>query len=361
MQFSFLSVLFLFGALQGILFMAGMWRKRTQHSLTLRLLMLLLISISVILSHHGILMSLSGKEAWHYSLMGVSAACWLAVPPALYLYVLSLTEEGFRWRPGYLGYFVFSIYHIVNWLLGLFGFRFGFYLLFSGFPQLYNYAWLGSYLLVAVVFGVGTLRLLKPAPQLARLRWMRHYVIAFLIAIGISTVALLYIGLYSELSAYFEFSLLFVFEVFVLALVYQSIRRSTYSVLLANRLYGTTAASAPRLKVLHLNLEQYMKREQPFLRPDLKLGDLAKGIEATENELSQLFTQYLGSSFYAYVNGYRLVAFEHALGKLENAHLSISGLAIECGFRSKTSLYKVFREKHGTTPVAFLRARTQVQ
>jgi len=174
MQFSFLSVLFLFGALQGILFMAGMWRKRTQHSLTLRLLMLLLISISVILSHHGILMSLSGKEAWHYSLMGVSAACWLAVPPALYLYVLSLTEEGFRWRPGYLGYFVFSIYHIVNWLLGLFGF---------------------SYLLVAVVFGVGTLRLLKPAPQLARLRWMRHYVIAFLIAIGISTVALLYIGL----------------------------------------------------------------------------------------------------------------------------------------------------------------------
>lgn len=363
MQFSFLSVLFLFGALQAMLFMAGIWRKNIAHPSSLRLLLLLLGSISVILAHHGVFMSLSGTEPWHYSLMGLSAACWLAVPPALYLYVLSLVDEEFQWRPVYWLYFLVSIYHVVSWLLAFTGFQIGFYLLFASIPQWYGFAWLSSYLVVATIFGFGALRLLTdgptPRPQLARLNWMRYYIVAFLIAIGISAAALCYMAIYTELSDYFEFSLLFVFEVFVLALVYQSLRRSTYSVFLANRLYGTTAATAAELKTLHLNLEQYMVREQPYLRPDLKLGELAKGIGAADNQLSQLFTQHLGSNFYNYVNSYRLAAFENSLGKRETAHLSINGLAAECGFRSKTSLYKVFREKHGTTPVAFLKSRAQ--
>ncbi|MFK8164481.1 MAG: helix-turn-helix domain-containing protein [Lewinella sp.] len=363
MQFSFLSVLFLFGALQALLFMAGVWRKNTRHPISLRLLLLLLACIAVILAHHGIFMNLSGREAWHYSLMGLSAACWLAVPPALYLYVFSLVDEKFRWRRGYWGYFTVSIYHVISWLLAFTGFKYGFYLLFASIPQWYNFAWLGSYLVVAAIFGIGTLRLLAqgpaPDPQLIRLNWMRYYVIAFLVAIGISTATLFYMGIYTRLSEYFEFTLLFVFEVFVLALVYQSLRRSTYSVLLANRLYGATATTASELKTLHLRLEQYMEKEVPYLRPDLKLSELAKAVGATDNELSQLFTQHLVSNFYSYVNGYRLAAFENALGKEENAHLSINGLAIECGFKSKTSLYKVFRQKHGTTPVAFLKAQAQ--
>lgn len=362
MQFSFLSVLFLFGALQAFLFMAGMWQKSVRHPISLRLLFLLLASISLILVHHGVFINLSGLEVWHYSLMGLSAACWLAVPPALYLYVFSLVDENFQWRPVYWLYFAVSIYHVVSWLLAFTGFQYGFHLLFANIPQWYDFAWLGSYLIVAAIFGFGTLRLLShgpaPSPQLARLNWIRYYVVAFLVAIGISAAVLCYMGIYTELSEHFELILLFVFEVFVLALVYQSLRRSTYSILLASRLYGTTAATAAELKALHLDLERYMTKEQPYLRPDLKLGELAKGVGAANNELSQLFTQHLGSNFYTYVNSYRLAAFENSLGKRETAHLSIDGLAIECGFRSKTSLYKVFREKHGTTPVAFLKAQT---
>lgn len=56
------------------------------------------------------------------------------------------------------------------------------------------------------------------------------------------------------------------------------------------------------------------------------------------------------SSSMAYVNAHRLRCFEQRLlsGALEE--LNIAGLARACGFKSKTSLYRVFRQKHGMTP-----------
>lgn len=360
MQFSFLAVLFLFGALQALLFIVGLWRNSSDHrTISFRLLITLLVSISVILAHHAFFSSILGHQAWHYAFMELSAACWLLVPPTLYLFVRSLTEEGFRWRGRFWWLFAVSGYHIISKGLGLIGFYYGFYLLFGGNMALYTYAWVGSYLVMGAVFGVATLRLLraprKSARQRDRLRWLQHYVIAFLVAIGVSSIALVYLGLYNKYSVNFEFSLLLVFEFFVLAIVYQSIRRSTYSAWLANRLYGATAVAQPELRKLHQRLEAYVYAERPYLDPSLKLSDLANGSGITENDLSQVFTQYLGTSFYAYINDYRLKAFEARLGGEASANLTISGLAEECGFKSKTSLYKVFRDKHGTTPVVFLK------
>jgi len=360
MQFSFPAVLFLFGALQALLFILGLWRNSADHrTISFRLLITLLASIGVILTHHAIFSSLPGKAAWHYAFMEFSAACWLMVPPTLYLFVRSLTEEGFHWQRRFWWLFSVSGYQVLSGGLRFVGFPYGFYLLFGKNVALYNYAWVGSYLAMGAIFGLATLRLLRKPRQSARqqerLRWLRYYVIAFLVAIFVSSVALVYLGLYDKYSVNFEFALLLVFEFFVLAIVYQSIRRSTYSAWLANRLYGATAVAPPALKVLHEQLDSYVKADRPYLNPALKLADLASASGISENDLSQVFTQYLGTSFYAYVNGYRLSAFEAQLGTDASSHLTISGLAEECGFKSKTSLYKVFREKHGTTPVAFLR------
>lgn len=360
MQFSFPAVLFLFGALQALLFIVGLWRNGTgSRTISFRLLISLLVGIGIILAHHAIFTSLSGREAWHYAFMELSAACWLLVPPALYLFVRSLTEEDFRWRRRFWGLFAVSGYQLISGGLGFIGFPYGFYLLFGNNMALYTYAWVGSYLVMGAVFGVATLRLLRTSRQSARqrerLRWLQHYVTAFLLAIGISSVALIYLGLYNKYSVNFELSLLLVFEFFVLAIVYQSVRRSTYSAWLANRLYGATALAPSGLRDLSLRLDAYMQAKRPYLDPSLRLSDLAEGCGITENDLSQIFNQHLGTSFYAYVNGYRLSAFEDRLGNEDSAHLTVSGLAEECGFKSKTSLYKVFREKHGTTPVAYLK------
>ena len=360
MQFSFPAVLFLFGALQALLFILGLWRNSAdRQTISFRLLITLLASIGVILAHHAIFSGLSGQQAWHYAFMELSAASWLLVPPTLYLFVRSLTEDGFCWRRRFWWFFAVSGYQVLSIGLRLIGFPYGFYLLFGGNMILYTYAWVGSYLTMGAVFGLATLRLLSTPRQSARqrdrLQWLQHYVIAFLVAIGVSTVALVYLGLYNKYTVNFEFALLLVFEFFVLAIVYQSIRRSTYSTWLANRLYGATAVAPPELRVFHQQLNTYVKANRPYLDPTLKLSELARGSGITENDLSQVFSQHLGTSFYAYINEYRLRAFEARLGEEASSHLTISGLAEECGFKSKTSLYKVFREKHGTTPVAFLK------
>ncbi|MEL7161995.1 MAG: helix-turn-helix domain-containing protein [Bacteroidota bacterium] len=101
-----------------------------------------------------------------------------------------------------------------------------------------------------------------------------------------------------------------------------------------------------------------MLSNRPYLNPELRRSDLASATGISEHDLSQLFSRHLGTNFYTYVNGFRLAAFEARLtdGSLEQ--LTMAALAQACGFKSKTSLYRVFREKHETTPGEYLKQRS---
>ena len=107
--------------------------------------------------------------------------------------------------------------------------------------------------------------------------------------------------------------------------------------------------------VLKQKLEDTLRQNQFYLSQELSLTELAKQIGTSDKKLSTLLNQNLQTSFYDYINSFRIAAFKKGVteGKLEN--LSIVGLAFQCGFKSKSSFYRAFKKETGMTPTQFLK------
>ena len=66
--------------------------------------------------------------------------------------------------------------------------------------------------------------------------------------------------------------------------------------------------------------------------------------------ISQTFNEHLKTNFYNYVNGFRLSLAKKKLLDSEFSKLNIIGIAMDCGFKSKSTFYKLFKQKTGKTP-----------
>lgn len=98
-------------------------------------------------------------------------------------------------------------------------------------------------------------------------------------------------------------------------------------------------------------LQQKIESEHLFLRPNLKLEELAKSLHISRHQLSQLLNDNLGKSYSHFINEYRI---EHAKGLLlREENLSIEAIAYEVGFNSKSSFYSTFKKLSGETPATF--------
>lgn len=99
----------------------------------------------------------------------------------------------------------------------------------------------------------------------------------------------------------------------------------------------------------------HIEAHKPYLNPSLSLRALARQIELHPNQLSWLLNTALGKNFNEFINHYRVEAFKQAGPDPENAHLSVEGLAYECGFNSKTVFNTYFKKETGMTPTQFLK------
>lgn len=109
------------------------------------------------------------------------------------------------------------------------------------------------------------------------------------------------------------------------------------------------------IKELSHKLKEELKEEEAFLNPNLTLRELAESINTTEKKLSFLLNQEMETNFYEYINKFRVEKFKSEVGKAENENLSILGLAMNCGFKSKSSFYRTFKAEVGTSPSQFLK------
>lgn len=99
------------------------------------------------------------------------------------------------------------------------------------------------------------------------------------------------------------------------------------------------------------SLDVLMKEKELYKNTNIKLQDVAKGINITPHKLSQLLNDNLGESFTAYMNEYRIEEAKKLLQ--ERTELTLEAIGFEAGFSSKSNFYATFKKVVGLTPLQF--------
>jgi len=89
------------------------------------------------------------------------------------------------------------------------------------------------------------------------------------------------------------------------------------------------------------------------LEPELSLPELARRLGTNETYLSRTINQGAGENFNTFVNRLRVAAAQKTLAAPDGG--DILSIAYACGFNSKATFNRVFRELTGSTPSAFRR------
>ncbi|MCB0642529.1 MAG: AraC family transcriptional regulator [Phaeodactylibacter sp.] len=95
-----------------------------------------------------------------------------------------------------------------------------------------------------------------------------------------------------------------------------------------------------------------MEQGKAYLEPKLTLHQFAQLLGLPERLVSFHINQGLGLSFIDFVNRYRVQEVLDRLNDPQFQHLSLLGLALECGFNSKSTFNRVFKKMSGESPSA---------
>ena len=197
------------------------------------------------------------------------------------------------------------------------------------------------------------------------LGWLRTFVIASLLIFSVN-VLLYNLNNFLGFAEYFELAkIAYSFStVYVLYIGYFGIRQG--------RIFAdspTIGRDVPVVKVNHeeskegdkrdfsqiiRNLTRLMEHEQPYLDPELSLAKLSSLLKTKPEILSEVLNSSLNRNFFDYINKHRIEEFKIKCLSREYSHLSIMGIAFECGFNSKAAFYRAFSKFEGMSPTAYM-------
>ena len=101
-------------------------------------------------------------------------------------------------------------------------------------------------------------------------------------------------------------------------------------------------------------LEQTLKENQYFLKPNLPIKELAAEMGIPDRYLSFLINNYHQKNYKEFINKYRVDAFIQKAQSSKKDRMTLLGLALESGFSSKSTFNHVFKSQTGKTPKEYL-------
>ena len=115
--------------------------------------------------------------------------------------------------------------------------------------------------------------------------------------------------------------------------------------------YANKKITNEQAQTLTEKLKKLISEEELYKNPDLKLNDLAKKINISGHQLSQLLNDNLGKSFAAYINEYRITAACELIAN--DTAIKLEAIGYEVGFNSKSTFYTAFKKQMLTTPTTY--------
>jgi len=116
---------------------------------------------------------------------------------------------------------------------------------------------------------------------------------------------------------------------------------------------GQTSLSEEKVGGIMDELLNYMEREKPYLNAKLNINEVALKLGCTEMELSQLLNSHMKVNFANFINVYRVKEIKQRLNQENLSRYTLKALSEQCGFNSKTTFYRVFKNVTGMTPMEY--------
>lgn len=205
------------------------------------------------------------------------------------------------------------------------------------------------------------------------LNWLKWIVISLLILFitlflivkfGVNYGLLTYQNLFAVVGAILSFYIFFIgYFGFRQTTVFSDISVVTIPVEEKNSVpnYKNSGLNDQTVDLLFQKLKLHMETDKPFLEETLSLATLARQLDLTPNQLSQVINQKSAANFFDFINGYRLDAVKEKLKDPAYGHYSILAIGFDCGFKSKSSFNKIFKQRVGKTPSQYQNLKNNLQ
>lgn len=121
--------------------------------------------------------------------------------------------------------------------------------------------------------------------------------------------------------------------------------------------YEKTKLKEEEIPGLKFKVLNFLESEKPYLNKNLSIGELAEAIDVQTYQLSQLINDQLGKSFFELINSYRVEEVKKRFFDPKYSNLTLLGIAMECGFNSKASFNRIFKQLTSQTPTEYIKTK----
>lgn len=120
--------------------------------------------------------------------------------------------------------------------------------------------------------------------------------------------------------------------------------------------YVKSGLKAVDVDLIYERLTHTMEQDRLYLQSDLSLAELAAHLHIHPNHLSQVINVRSQKNFFHYINTLRVEAFiQLASDPVYRERHTLLAIAFDCGFNSKSTFNKYFKQHTGQTPTQFFR------
>lgn len=111
------------------------------------------------------------------------------------------------------------------------------------------------------------------------------------------------------------------------------------------------ATNTTRMDQLATNLQRLMREDRIYLRPGLRIDDVARMLGTNRTYVARLMMQSYNRTFVEQITAMRVDAAKRLM--VQCPSLTMEEVAMRCGFQSGSTFNKVFRAQTGMTPLGW--------
>lgn len=284
--------------------------------------------------------------------------------PALYLYVASITDDGFRWRTRDLGHLavVFCVWPLlVLFDIDLRALRLQGVDTASQRDFVIHLIWYLLKIIPLAYFVAATVRAFRYHRQLeSQFSDVDARSLTWLYSLAISCVfagiwSLMVTVLFDAFGLPLGITDNYVSFILLLALCYYSLSHAQ-DVTATSEEYEEPAAEPVEQKPLDSLTRQILQGvevDKLYLNHTLNIEQFSQAIGLPAREVSYAINKVFGKNFFEFINFYRIEAAKRMLEDPAQAHLTVLEILMGAGFNSKSSFQRFFKRLTGVSPTEY--------